>query len=143
MAAALGQFMFGIDSVSSELLATFGMISVATFFLSLIIVPMVIVRIPEDYFAVGKRKTIHWQGLNPLLRTCLLIIKNIAGLVFLVMGILMLVLPGQGLLTILFGIALLDFPGKSKLERRLISYPKVLSSINWVRKKAKRKPLIL
>jgi len=55
----------------------------------------------------------------------------------------MLVLPGQGLLTILFGIALLDFPGKYRLERRIVSYPKVLNSINWIRKKANKKPLVI
>ena len=135
--------MFGIDTVNSELLLVFGFVSVVTFVLSLIIVPLVIVRIPEDYFAINKQTTNPWKDLNPLLRTCLFILKNIAGIVLLIMGILMLVLPGQGLLTILFGIALLDFPGKLKLERRLISYPKVFDSINWIRKKANRKPLFL
>ena len=133
--------MFGIDSISSEWLIVFGLVSVATFILSLLLIPVIIVRIPEDYFSLSKRKTKPWKGMNPVFRTCLNVLKNLLGLVFLIMGILMLVLPGQGLLTILFGIALLDFPGKYKLERRIISYPKVLNSINWIRKKANKKPL--
>jgi len=115
--------MLGIDSVSSEWLIIFGLVSAAIFVLSLLL----------------KR----WQDMNPIFRSCLIVAKNLLGLVLLIMGILMLVLPGQGLLTILFGIALIDFPGKYKLERHLISYPKVLNSINWIRKKANKKPLLI
>lgn len=135
--------MLGIDSVSSEWLIVFGLVSVATFILSLLIVPIVIVRIPEDYFSSQNKKLVRWSGINPVFRICLIALKNLAGLVLLIMGILMLVLPGQGLLTILFGIALLDFPGKYRLERRIVSYPKVLNSINWIRKKANKKPLVI
>ena len=136
--------MLGIDSISSEWLFVFAAASVATFILSLIIVPVIIVRIPEDYFSRSKSsKQTKWEGLNPIAQLFLTILKNVFGLIFLIMGILMLVLPGQGLLTILFGIALLDFPGKQNLVRRLVSYPKILNSINWIRKKANKNPLLL
>ena len=39
-------------------------------------------------------------------------LKNVFGLGALVLGVLMLFLPGQGLLMVLVGISLLDFPGK-------------------------------
>ncbi len=133
--------MFGIDSISSEWLVIFGTVSVMTFILSLLIVPVIVVRIPENYFSGSNKRSLPWDGVNPVFRWCLIALKNLAGFILLIMGILMLVLPGQGLLTILFGIALLDFPGKYKLERRLIGLPKVLSSINWVREKAHKKPL--
>ena len=113
------------------------------FVLTLLIVPIVVVRIPEDYFSDQRRKESRWAHLHPVLRYALIVLKNLAGFILLVMGILMLILPGQGLLTIFFGIALMDFPGKFALERRLVSYPKVLNSINWIRKKANRKPLAL
>ena len=129
--------------MSSGLLVTLGLISVATFILSLLIVPIVIVRIPEDYFSRTDATPVRLSRVNPVTRSCLYVLKNLAGLLLLVMGILMLVLPGQGLLTILFGIALLDFPGKHALMRRIVSYPKVLSSINWIRKKAKKRPLLV
>lgn len=135
--------MFGIDSVSSESLIIFGLVSVATFILSLLIIPAIIVNIPEDHFSSASIKPPLWSGVSPILRRCLIVLKNLVGVIVLIMGILMLVLPGQGLLTILFGIALLDFPGKYKLERRIVSYPKVLNSINWVRKKANKKPLLV
>ena len=135
--------MFGVDSISSEWLIIFGLVSAATFVLSLLLIPVIIVRIPEDYFSSSKQDVKRWQGMNPVSRSCLVVAKNLLGLVLLLMGILMLVLPGQGLLTILFGIALLDFPGKYQLERRLIAYPKVLNSINWIRKKANKQPLLV
>ena len=135
--------MFGIDGISSEWLIIFGLVSVVTFVLSLLLIPVIIVRIPEDYFRRDKRENLRWKRVNPAFRWCLTVMKNLLGLILLIMGILMLVLPGQGLLTILFGIALLDFPGKYKLERRIIAYPKVLNSINWIRKKAQKKPLLI
>ena len=134
--------MFESLSFDSDLLIVFGLVSVATFVLSLILVPVIIVRIPEDYFT-SKKSTTRWDEMNPVVKGILTILKNILGFILLIMGVLMLVLPGQGLLTILFGIALIDFPGKHKLVRRLVSYPKVLNSLNWIRKKANKKPLLV
>jgi hypothetical protein len=58
-----------------------------------------------------------------------------------VLGLLMLVLPGQGLLTLLAGLLLLDLPGKRRLERRIIGSPRVLGVVNALRKRWKRPPL--
>ncbi|WP_219988762.1 PGPGW domain-containing protein [Leucothrix pacifica] len=135
--------MFGLDSINPEWFVTIGLISIAMFVLTLLIVPIVIVRIPEDYFSDEQRHVSRWASFHPVLRYLLIALKNIAGFILLLMGILMLVLPGQGLLTIFFGIALMDFPGKYAVERRLVSYPKVLHSINWIRKKANKKPLLI
>ena len=134
--------MFGFDSLDPNVLITFGLVSVATFILSLILVPVIIVKIPENYFS-SKNRNARWEKMNPVLRGILIILKNVLGLILLIMGILMLVLPGQGLLTILFGIALIDLPGKHKLVKRLVSYPKIINSINWIRNKADKKPLLL
>ena len=134
--------MFGFESLDSEMLITFGLVSVATFVLSLLLIPVIIVKIPENYFNRDKSNA-RWEAMNPIARLILTILKNVLGVVLLIMGVLMLVLPGQGLLTILFGIALVDFPGKHRLVKRLVSYPQVLNSINWIRKKANKKPLML
>jgi archaellum biogenesis protein FlaJ (TadC family) len=127
--------------VSTQWVVILGLVSLATFVLTLLLVPLIVIRIPEDYFRDSYRHKSQWSEYHPVLRFCLLILKNMLGVILLIMGILMLVLPGQGILTILFGIALMNFPGKFKLERRLISYSKVLSSINWIRKKANRAPI--
>ncbi len=113
--------------------------SIVSFIGSLIIVPVLLVRIPVDYFAAETGRSSRLSGLALLGR----IIKNILGLILLGAGILMLFLPGQGLLTIVLALSLLDFPGKRGLELRLIRQPRVYKAINWLRRKYKRPPLII
>lgn len=114
-------------------------ISIFTFFGSLAALPILIVRLPEDYFI--RQPVRDWPTRHPLVHILLVIAKNIFGVGLVLAGIAMLVLPGQGLLTILVGLMLLDFPGKRRLERRLIQIPPVLNSINWIRMRYHRKPL--
>jgi hypothetical protein len=75
------------------------------------------------------------------LRLIVLVVKNVLGLVFVLAGVAMLVLPGQGILTILIGLSLMNFPGKRTLERRFVQQPMVLQAINWMRRKAGQPPL--
>jgi hypothetical protein len=71
----------------------------------------------------------------------LLVLKNACGIVFLIAGIAMLILPGQGFLTVLIGVMLVNFPGKYRLERRFIRIRPVARSINWIRSRAGQPPL--
>jgi hypothetical protein len=68
-------------------------------------------------------------------------LRNLVALVVLLVGVLLLVLPGQGLLTILAGCLLLDVPGKRRLELRLMQKPRVLAAINRLRQRRGRGPL--
>ncbi len=117
--------------------------SIFSFLATLIVVPFVLVRLPEDYFSFPLRHRIRWKNQNPFLRIALLIVKNLLGLIFILLGILMLVLPGQGLLTIVIGLVLLEFPGKYKVERWLVSRQTVLKVINWIRTKAGKKAFLV
>jgi len=117
--------------------------SVLTFVATLTVVPLLVVRIPHDYFARDRRRKNSWDGFNPVLRLALLITKNVMGYIFVIAGIAMLVLPGQGLITIFIGITLLDFPGKYHVERWAVMLPAVLRCINWLRKRADRRPLVV
>jgi hypothetical protein len=110
---------------------------------SLVVVPWLVVRIPEDYFAKPRRPRIPFADQHPLLRWTGLIVKNLVGAALVLAGLAMLILPGQGLLTILIGVLLMDFPGKHKLEGKVIRISAVLKSINWLRRKAKVPPLVL
>ncbi|PWQ98742.1 PGPGW domain-containing protein [Leucothrix arctica] len=134
--------MFNLEQLNSEWLVLVGIASAVMFVLSLLIVPIVVIRIPDDYFSVSRKNIKPWAKHHPVVRTLLITGKNLLGLMLLVMGILMLVLPGQGLLTILLGIGLIDFSGKHDLIEKIVTMPKVLKSINWIRIKAKRKPLV-
>jgi len=69
--------------------------------------------------------------------------KNVLGGVFILVGIVLLALPGQGLLTILVGVMLLNFPGKFAFERWLVTRRPILRSVNWLRRRARRAPLTL
>lgn len=127
------------DALLLSLAGTSTLVFVAT----LLAVPWFAARIPEDYFAHGRRHRAPWTGLHPALRAVLIAGKNLVGAVFVVVGLALLVLPGQGLLTILAGIILLDLPGKYRLERWVIGRRPVLRSINWLRRRAGRPPLIV
>ena len=100
-----------------------------------------VIRLPPDYFTEhARRPRGSWEN-HRVLRPVLLVVKNLLGIVLLIAGLLMLLAPGQGLLTIAVGLILVDFPGKFRLERLLATRPPVWRSLDWLRKRAGRKPL--
>lgn len=118
-------------------------VSFVTFVSTLMVVPLLVVKIPSDYFAHVRRTGALWADRHAAARWMLLLAKNLLGYILIAAGILMLVLPGQGMLTIVIGIMLLNFPGKYKLERWIVSRRPVLQSINWARRRAGKDPLVL
>ncbi len=108
---------------------------------SLIVIPWILIKIPSDYFLKDKRKKCPWGNCSPIIRSIILILKNILGVILILSGLIMLFTPGQGVITIIGGIILMDFPYKYNILRRIIKQPKVLSSINELRMKAKQTPL--
>lgn len=120
-----------------------GGVSVLTFVATLVVVPILVVRIPRDYFLHENRRRPLWASYHPVLRLLLLGLKNVAGGVLVLAGLVMLVLPGQGLITLLIGIMLLDFPGKFRLQRWIVEREPVFRAINWLRQRSGRPPLAL
>ena len=109
---------------------------------TLFAIPMILVRLPADYF--DTRTPRHWmKDHHPALRLLGLIAKNVIGIVFLLAGFAMLFLPGQGVLTMLIGISLMDFPKKRELEAKMVGQPTVLGVINSMRHKFGKPPLTL
>ncbi|MCS3903815.1 archaellum biogenesis protein FlaJ (TadC family) [Methylohalomonas lacus] len=117
--------------------------SIITFVATLVIVPILIVRLPHDYFSHERRRSLSRSKQHILIRVPLVILKNTLGAVLFMMGIIMLVTPGQGILTLLVGLVLLNYPGKYRLERWIVSRPAVFNVINWLRRRADRPPLVL
>ena len=128
-------------SENTAFLTWLGVISIVVFFISLLSLPWLVSLIPEDYFCHQHRSPAPWKEQRPAIRYLLLFGKNLLGLILLLGGILMLVFPGQGILTIIMGMLLLDYPGKYALERKVVSQPNILKSLNWLRAKAKHPPL--
>ncbi|MCI0335168.1 MAG: hypothetical protein L0228_18320 [Planctomycetes bacterium] len=116
-------------------------VSVAAFVLTPVAVAWILTRLPPDYFAKEERRPLGAWATHPALRIVVLIAKNLLGIVLLVAGIAMLLVPGQGLLTIAVGLILTDFPGKFRIQRWVVTRTSVWRSINWLRKRAGREPL--
>lgn len=116
-------------------------VSLVMFIGTLIALPVLVVKIPEDYFVHEHRDQQAWEHYPPFFRVLLLIGKNLLGAVLVIAGLLMLVLPGQGLLTIFIGLLLVNFPGKYRLEKWLVTRTPVLKAANWLRQKANHAPI--
>ena len=128
--------------VSPDILLALFLLSLLAFVGTLVAVPAILIRLPPDYFDEHHPRT--WmEDHHPIVRSIGIFLKNAIGVIFLLAGLAMLVLPGQGILTMLIGVSLIDFPGKRKLERKLIGVPAVLSSINALRRKFGKPPLIV
>lgn len=127
----------------ATLLGWLSILSVATCVIGLLATPWLVARIPADYFLDKKRHALPWANHSRALRILLILGKNLLGLLLLVVGTAMLVLPGPGLPTLLAGTLLIDFPGKYRLERWLIARRPVAAALNWMRKKSGAQPLEL
>ena len=65
------------------------------------------------------------QPLSPPPSLVHLILRNGAGVVLIVFGVAMLVLPGPGILTLAIGVSILDLPIKRRLLARLRRAPSI------------------
>ena len=106
----------------------------ASLLFSLLVVGFVLVQLPASYFLPGPKRQL-WVDRHPAMRLLFRIAKSLLGLVLVLVGILLSLpgIPGQGLLTVLIGLMLLEFPGKRRLMLRIVSRPRVLSTINLLR----------
>lgn len=121
------------------LLQLAGIFSLVTFVGSLIGLPWLIGRMPEDYFLTcGRaRKDRSRRSFGALFAV---ILRNIVGGLLFLAGIAMLVLPGQGVLTIIIGLSLMDVPGKGQVLARWSSNRRVQDMLNWIRRRQGKTP---
>ena len=119
-------------------------IFVGSFLVNLAIVSIILVKLPADHFSKN-RKTKFWAGPRPWLHAAKVIGKNIGGVLLVALGVVLSLpgVPGQGLLTILLGVMLLDFPGRDRLEQKLLSKPSIVNTINRLRGRFGKPPLLL
>ena len=115
-----------------------GLFSLMMMVATLLTVPLIIVSLPSRYLNEKKDRLSEIQSFW---RWPYLVVKNMMGVLLVLAGLAMLVLPGQGLLTLAIGLGLMNFPGKRSLIRRLIGRPRVLRTINRWRAKAHKAPL--
>ncbi len=117
---------------------------ILSFSISIGAIAFVMVKIPENYFSSHYER--DFLPNSPfLVRWGAVILKNLLGVILIIIGIILSLpgVPGQGLLTILLGLIMLDIPGKRPLEAKIIQRPAILNTINNLRAKYNKPPLVL
>jgi hypothetical protein len=126
-----------------------GLAGIALFVVSVIlfnaVLMILVIALPVDYFCRGREKRNPQAGGRTLLSWCAVVGKNAVGGLLIPAGIILMLpgVPGPGLLLLVIGVSLLDFPGKRRLQYKLLSKPRVHRSINAIRLRFGRPPLIL
>ena len=136
-------FLFDWAAGHPVLVAQLVLVSLALAVVYAVGVFFAVVHMSPDYFTHKTPAEATWRRRHPLLRQLFRGLKNVAGGGLILLGLAMLVLPGQGILTILIGLTFLDFPGKRRLEIWLVKRPSIRRRLDRVREKAGRPRLIL
>ena len=114
-------------------------IPVASFLVGL----AVVVRLPADFF-VRKPDQRGARSSHRLFQITLAAAKNLLGVIVFLAGFVMALplVPGPGVLFMLVGLAFVDFPGKRSLALRLLREPHVLWSVNKMRARFGKPPIL-
>jgi hypothetical protein len=117
---------------------------VATLVISFAVSLIILIRLPPDYVRVPRAQSFQDATRGIFFRIGI-VLKNLLGAILIVFGAILSLpgMPGQGLLTVLVGVILLDFPGKRRLLYKILSRPFLLRSINRLRTKFSRPPLVI
>lgn len=120
-------WFLGVASVASIVLVVFGL-------------PLLLARLPADYFVEAEAPRGPMRERHPVVGAALWCARNAVGLSLVLVGIVILPLPGQGVLTILAGLCIADFPGKRRAELALVRRRGVLRAMDWMRARLGRPP---
>ena len=112
--------------ISPTLLGLLSLASLALLLLSMLTLPWVVSRLPEDFFVHPVVPRRHWA---------LTVLRNTLGGLLFVVGVAMLVLPGQGVLTIVVALLLVDLPYKRVLLRRVVRWRRLMRGMNAIRRR--------
>ena len=128
-----------IDWISQHnyLLSTLAVASVILLLLSIIATPWLVSRLPLDYLVRPRKRSLK----HPVIRLLFDTTRTLTGVSLILLGLVMLVIPGPGLVTLVVGISLASFPGKQKLMRQFASHRAVFASLNWMRQRRGKPPL--
>lgn len=102
---------------------------------------LVAVRLPADYFLRDRSAEMAGRR-HPVLRFVLRLLKNLAGLLLVVAGVIMVLpmVPGPGVLLIFLGVSLIDIPPIRSLQRRFLRSRVVLNRVNALRARWNQPP---
>lgn len=120
---------------SEYLLSLLAGLSVITFFVSIFCIPLIIARLPRDYFKNPQDVVAKQYTPASIAKVIFFFLRNIIGFLLLTAGIAMLFLPGQGIITMIVGIGVMSFPYKQYLLYRITRPASIQTTMNWIRKK--------
>ena len=139
----LTEILYAFDLTWSKVLWGLGLYLV-TFIGSTVVVAWLVIRLPATYFCDASPRDI-WGDRRPVLRWTGFLLKNLLGILLIVLGGIMSlpIIPGPGILTLVLGVMLLDFPGKRRLEQWLVRRATVLKAMNRLRQRYGKPPLVV
>src|SRR4029453_5916562 len=96
-----------------------------------VVAAWLVIRLPSTYFCDASPRDV-WGDRHPVLRWTGFLLKNLLGILLIVLGGIMSlpIIPGPGILTLVLGVMLLDFPGKRRLEQWLARRATGLNGLN-------------
>ncbi len=112
------------------------LLSLLILVLTLVLLPVIVARLPVDYFSRIRGDKSAPATRRTIGSLFLLCCRNLLGALLVILGLLMLVTPGQGLLTLFVGLMLMNYPGKRALERWLARRNGAMEGLNWLRRKS-------
>lgn len=130
-----------LDTVPVEAWVAVSVGSLGMALASLVLMPVLIVRLPTDYVVAPAPTLLHRLAVASTGGVVLLLARNALGLVLLLLGLAMLVTPGQGLLTIVGGLVLTDLPGRHRLLVALLRRPAIGRAVARLRQRAGVPPI--
>lgn len=113
-------------------------VSMVLFALTIIAAPWVVSRLPVDFLLQPRPAKIPSNSLRLLTG----LLRNTLALILFLLGLIMLLAPGPGLIMLLLAFSVAQVPGKQVVIRRLATRESVFSSLNWMRRRHNKPPLI-
>jgi hypothetical protein len=118
-------------------------IGTAVFFVMLLVLPLLAIRLPADYLQRKSTARLEWSGLRSVARSAGIILRNALAYVMIAGAIPLLVLPGPGITLLFVGMLLADFPYKRRMVHWMLQHGTVHRLINDIRRRAQRAPLVV
>jgi hypothetical protein len=143
----MSDLLRGLFEIGLDIIETYGWwlaaLSVFMLMASLLVLRILLVRIPADYFV--RHEPLLAGIRHPAWEVLLLVLKNLVGFILVLLGLIMSLpgVAGQGILTVLAGLSLMNFPGKRRLQRLIVMQPLIQKTINGIRARAGMPPLDL